>query len=309
MRSLLSRKTVITLLAVVVGILAYTGTVDEYGEDYADKGFKRALATFAVARALNGVISVAQGTEVAVQPAGIGINFTPGEILDPVNDLVERFSWVMLASSTSLGLQKLLLTIFSSQAFSLATVISLALAIFALWYQGRQPPWLKPLLYKVTLFVLIVRFCIPAVALVGEGVFSLFLEEQYSTSTRHIEETTEAIAEVNRRTDAEIPSGNDASLLDRAKQMMDSAAASVDVGGYVDRYKEVAADASEHAVNLIVIFTLQTILLPLFLLWLLIRILKRIAHLRAVFDFTPAFQGENGQGARSPRYTGEAWTP
>ena len=283
MRRLFSRKTVITLLAVVAGILAYTGTVDEYGADYADKGFKRALATFAVARALNGVISVAQGTEVAVQPAGVGINFTPGEILDPVNDLVERFSWIMLASSTSLGLQKLLLTIFSSQAFTLMIVAALMLVILALWYQGRQPLWLKPLLYRAALFLVIIRFCIPAVALVGEGVFSLFLEEQYTASTRHIEQTTDAIAEVNRQTDAELPSGGEASLLDRARQMLDSAAASVDVGAYADRYKEVAADASEHAINLIVIFILQTILLPLFLLWLLIRVLKSLMRLSFTF--------------------------
>lgn len=283
MRHLISQKTIMTLLALVAGILAYTGNVDEYGADYADKGFKRALATFAVARALNGVISVAQGTEVAVQPAGVGINFTPGEILDPVNDLVERFSWVMLASSTSLGLQKLLLTIFSSQAFTLMIMVSLLLAIFALWYQGRQPPWLKPLLYRAALFLVIIRFCIPLVALAGEGVFSLFLEEQYTASTRQIEQTTDAISEVNRHADTELSGGNDASLLDRARQMMDSAAASVDVGGYIDRYKEVAADASEHAVNLIVIFILQTILLPLLLLWLLIRILKRVVRLSSTF--------------------------
>ncbi|MFO7593563.1 MAG: hypothetical protein R6X15_05905 [Pseudomonadota bacterium] len=283
MRRLVSRKNVITLLAVVAGILAYTGTVDEFGADYADKGFKRAMATFAVARALNGVISVAQGTEVAVQPAGVGINFTPGEILDPVNDLVERFSWIMLASSTSLGLQKLLLTIFSSQAFSLMIVFFLLLAIFALWYRGKQPSWLKPLLYRTALFMVIIRFCIPVVAFASEGVFSLFLKEQYTASTRHIEQTTDAIAEVNEHTEAGLPADREASLLERARQMLDSAAARVDVGGYVDRYKEVAADASEHAVNLIVIFILQTILLPLFFLWLLIRLLKTVVRLSTAF--------------------------
>ena len=63
----------------------------------------------AVARTLNGVISVAQGTEVALEPGGVGVNLTVGQILDPVNDLIERFSAVMLVASSSLGLQNILL--------------------------------------------------------------------------------------------------------------------------------------------------------------------------------------------------------
>ncbi|MEM7279482.1 MAG: hypothetical protein AAF385_15320, partial [Pseudomonadota bacterium] len=106
------RKTKIywTLLAVLAIAAAFSGYVDQGGEHFADKAFKRAFVTFAVARGLNGVISVAQGTEVAVEPGGVGVNFGVGQILDPVNDLVERFYTVMLVATSSLGLQKFLLT-------------------------------------------------------------------------------------------------------------------------------------------------------------------------------------------------------
>jgi hypothetical protein len=66
---------------------------------------------FAVARTLNGVISAAQGTEVALEPGGVGVVLSVGEILDPINDLIERFSAVMLIAASSLGLQALLLNI------------------------------------------------------------------------------------------------------------------------------------------------------------------------------------------------------
>jgi hypothetical protein len=279
----MNQKIVLTLLCLLLALLAWQGTVDDYGREYTDKGFKRALVTFAVARSLNGVISVAQGTEVALQPAGIGINFTPGQILDPVNDLIERFSWVMLASSTSLGLQKLLLSILSSTVFTALILLSLLLVLFLQWYPGRTPGWLRPLAYRMAMVLVVVRFCIPAVALVTEGVFQLFLEEQYTVSTQRIEQTTEDIARVNQRAETEVPARAEESLLERAQRMMDSAAASIDVQAYIERYKAAAADASEHAINLIVIFTLQTILLPLFLLWLLIRLLKRVVHLRLTF--------------------------
>ena len=272
------RKSLISLLGVSLAALAWFGTVDDYGREYADKGFKRALITFAVARTLNGVISVAQGTEVAVQPAGVGINFTPGEILDPINDLIERFSWVMLASSTSLGLQKLLLAIFASSAFTVVIMLALLVAVVALWYPRQRPEWLKPLAYKVALVVLVLRFAIPVIAIASEGVFHLFLEEQYTSSSQGIEQTTDDIARVNSQTEAQRPVTGEDSLLARARRLYENATASMDIQAYIARYKAAATNASEHAINLIVIFILQTVLIPLLFLWLLVRLVKRLSH-------------------------------
>ena len=66
---------------IAIGLIA-SQALDERGQEYADAALKRSLLTFGVARALNGVISVAQGTEIALQPAGVGLTFTPGQILD-----------------------------------------------------------------------------------------------------------------------------------------------------------------------------------------------------------------------------------
>jgi hypothetical protein len=89
--------------------LSFGGNTDKLGQEYTETGLKRALITFASTRAINGLISVAQGTEVTIQPGGIGAVLTPGEILDPINDLVEQFSQTMLFSSVVLGTQKLLI--------------------------------------------------------------------------------------------------------------------------------------------------------------------------------------------------------
>jgi len=276
--SALQRKLLISLICLLLAVTAYTGLVDSVGREYTDKGFKRALVTFAVARSLNGVISVAQGTEVALQPAGIGINFTPGQILDPINDLIERFSWVMLASSTSLGLQKLLMTIFSSPAFNLLIAISLALWLVSLWWQRLAGSSVQPFIYRVALFLLVVRFAIPFIAVGSELLFDAFLEEQYQSSTESIENTASEIGQINQSNSGNMSEARDDSLMRRAKRFYDSAAASIDVDGYIERYKTAASDASEHAINLIVIFLLQTVLLPLLFLWALIQFYKRVVR-------------------------------
>ena len=86
-----TRKSLYTVLIVLIAAIAATRVADDVSDTYAEDALKRALATFAVARTLNGVISVAQGTEIALEPGGVGVMLTPGQILDPINDLVERF--------------------------------------------------------------------------------------------------------------------------------------------------------------------------------------------------------------------------
>lgn len=274
------RKLSLTALCLLLALIAGFGVVDEVGREYTDQGFKRALVTFAVARSLNGMISVAQGTEVAIQPAGIGINFTPGQILDPINDLIERFSWIMLASSTSLGIQKVMMAIFASPAFTILFGGVLLLLVLLLWIPGDKSKWLRVLMLKSAVFLLFLRFAIPSMALIGEGIFQLFLEEQYVASTERIEQTAEEIGMINESAEKSMPALPDETLMDKARRFYENATTRMDVSAYIERYKEAAADASEHAVNLIVIFVIQTMLFPLLFLWFLVRGFRRLMRLR-----------------------------
>jgi hypothetical protein len=79
--------------------------VDSAATEYVDDGLKRAASAFARARTFNAIVSVFRESALQVEPGGIGVTIAAGAALDPINDLVERFSWVMLASMTSLGIQ------------------------------------------------------------------------------------------------------------------------------------------------------------------------------------------------------------
>lgn len=76
------------LLALALVACAWFAPFDAPAAEKADAGLKRALVSFATARALNGVISVAQGTELTLQPAGVGATLAPGQLLDPGTNLV-----------------------------------------------------------------------------------------------------------------------------------------------------------------------------------------------------------------------------
>jgi hypothetical protein len=261
-------------------VVAHLQLIDNLSRAYTTDTLQRALVTFGIARGLNGVISVAQGTEIAIEPAGIGLNFAPGQILDPVNDLVERFSAVMLAASTSLGIQRITIEITSSRVFTAAMAIFLAatLLLTSLRVRRRVPPWLRRAVFKIAAVLLVIRFAVPAMAIASEAVYSLFLAQQYQHSTEQLEHTTASIGQINRSDTQAIPSQGSDSLFEGAKRLYQSAAASLDVQKRMEEYKRAAADVTEYAVNLIVVFTVQTILFPVAFFWITLQLLRAIAR-------------------------------
>jgi hypothetical protein len=264
-------KLVLTLAVVALLGLAASGALDRAGFEYTERSFKRALVTFAVARGLNAVISVAQGTEIAVEPAGVGVNFTPGQVLDPVNDLVEQFSWVMLASATALGLQRLLLELFATLGFTGLLAVVWLVVLVLLWLPHLAPRARAGLL-RLGVLLLALRFAVPLLALTGELFYSGFLHERYASSTERIEQVTGTIREINAGAEREAPAAEvDPTLLDRVRRAYQSAVAALDVGSYLQKYEQAAADVSEQVINLIVVFVVQTVLLPLLFLWGLLR--------------------------------------
>ena len=269
------RRLAWTVIAIVASALAFSGLADETSSDYADAAFKRALVTFAVARTLNGVISVAQGTEVAVEPGGVGVNFTVGQILDPINDLVEQFSSVMLVATSSLGLQNVLLNITGWWGLT-ALLVAAALALVAVqWWPLAPTSKVATTATRVFLVTLFLRFAIPVLVVGTNLVFDTFLAAEQDAATAALQSTSSEIEEMSR----EQPSAAaaDETLLDKLGSMIDESMESLNVAERIDRLRESASNASEHIVNLIVIFVLQTIILPLLFLWLFVEGLKSVA--------------------------------
>ena len=259
-------KALISLFFIASMLLVATHTLDHRGEAYTNATLKRALLTFGVARGLNGVISVAQGTEIAVQPAGLGLTFAPGQILDPLNDLVERFSWIMLLSSASAGLQQTLLTISAWPVFSALTLVLSLTAAGAVWFPAGKLLPLRAFLVKLALLTLVLRLSVPMIAICSEWIYQEFLSPRYTEATAQLQHATENISRINQNMENVLPDEQNTSLWGVAKQLYSSAAEAVDIDARLQAYKEAAADATEYVISLIVVFVFQTIVLPLIFL-------------------------------------------
>jgi len=276
----LTRRSLVTLAVVIVAVLvAFVPSTDSIGENTVDVAFKRALIGFALARGLNGVISVAQGTEVALQPAGVGVNFTPGEILDPVNDLVERFSWIMMLATSSLGIQKVLLSMSAWQGLLIVLLVIAALLVISHLFVRNER--IRTVLGRVFLFVLILRFMMPAIAVANEWVYQTFLQADYTEATESLQNAQRAIGDINDEVLAERQAEQQAEpggLVDRARDMYQQILNSVDIDKRLDDYRKAAESISENTIQLIVVFLMQTLVFPLLFLGIVVGLIRRLTR-------------------------------
>lgn len=264
------RKIVWTLIAVAAVATALSGVADSVAEDYAENALKRALVTFAAARTLNGVISVVQSTEV-----GVGVTVSVGQILDPINDLVERFSGVMLVAASSLGLQNVLLSMTSAPGITAAMIVAALLAIAMLWWPRMTENKYAGLSSRILLVMLCIRFIVPALVVATNLVTDTFLAAEQVEATAALEVTSRAIEEMSD--EVEVPPADNRSIMERLGSAIDESLDAINISGRLGKLKDNASKATEHIVNLIVLFVLQTILLPLAFIWLLVEMLKSAA--------------------------------
>ncbi|MCZ6497122.1 MAG: hypothetical protein O6765_00170 [Gammaproteobacteria bacterium] len=281
-RRLNRRKIVWSGLAVLAVVTVLSGLIDDTSRRYASEAFTRALVTFAVARTLNGVISVAQGTEVAIEPGGVGVNFSVGQVLDPINDLVERFSAVMLVATTSLGLQNVLLRMTMWWGTSLALVLVAASALVVLWWRKLDDSRLRPVVMQLLLLTVFLRFAVPILVIGSNLVFDTFLAAEQAAATEALEATRTDIEQINENVPTSASNAENQSVIERLGSMLDSSLESLNISDRLTRLRDRVSNASEHIINLIVIFVLQTIILPLVFLWMFIELLKMLAA-RAAF--------------------------
>lgn len=245
---------------VIMVICSWFPSLDAAANQHVDDGLKRALVSFATARAANAVISAMEGTKIAVQPMGIGLTLAPGQLLDSVNDLVRQFSHLMLAASVAFAIEKVLISIGSNWAISaLLTLIAAAWGYFYL-REKSLPSWLT----KTLVIFLMIRFAIPVAIIGSDMAFQEFMANDYKSSQQSMDVVA---AQMDNLSASNTPMPDDQGVIDRMKGW--TAHQAVDIKARVASWKQSAEQMTEHIVKLMAFFILQTLVIPIFLAWVL----------------------------------------
>ncbi len=221
--------------------------LDDYVDEYTTTSIRNAALTYATARGINALVSMMQSSEVE---AGIGIvsgSITVGELLDPLNDMIERFSTVMTWVLASLAAQKALLLLASHELF-LYLVAVLGISALLLLFHGQ--PRARSLVFKCFLVVVFIRFALGMAVTLNSGADYLFLEQQLQANDKEIGSFQANI--MNLETDADIDAG---SIRDSAISFWQ--------GLSMNELEARISQGLENFINLVALYLLKAILFPL----------------------------------------------
>lgn len=266
------KKTILSILVVFVVALSLLESLDTKSSEQLDSALVRSLSTFAIARALNGVVSVVQGTEVNISPAGIGATFAPGQLLDPINDMVERFSWVMLMSTVSIGVQEVMLHLGKTALFKILFAVSALLLLLQMWLPKLPLPWRPESSLKVVIVLAVLRFSVPMLVMMNEVVYAYVLEPKYEQAFEEVSKTSVEVTVM-----IENAQSKEQAHMEAKSSFMDVLNVSKRYENYklglkksVNQLIEKFNDAMESIIRLITVFIISSIIIPLAALWLFI---------------------------------------
>lgn len=254
-----ARSRFLALIVIGLVILAWTGLLDKPSTEYIDQTLIRASLSFGAARALNSVISVAQSTTFSFSMVG-GIALTAGEVLDPINDLVEQYSTLMKFSIGSLLIQKVLIDIVSDNAFNMLLTLSGGYTIYSIVFAKHS---LLPLALKTFFFIAFLRFLLIVTLLLNSLISHSFIEPQTSSNVSNLDTMTKEVEEMTED--------------DRQNSLTDRLTASVNRLGRNIALSNIRARIEESSTNILQVMSLfifETLLMPLLFLYFLSRGMK-----------------------------------
>lgn len=271
------QKTIRLSIGVIISILLFFSpgikipALDTTTDVYFREAIVKAGVVYATCRAINASVSVVKDSSLQLQPAGVGVSLALGQVLDPIDDMTERLSDVLVTAITSLGVQKLVYEISISLAPPILSVFLFALSIL-LWFDNERLINFQKTIIHLILIIVIGRLCLPLSSIANEFINKHYFADQISEVNK---ELAQGSAELYKLTDFSLPEidgvfgtiENSASLLKRKSIEFKNA-----VVGTVSHMKDLIENLLKLTFLYVGIFLIQVIILPLLSFWFLVKI-------------------------------------
>jgi len=181
----LQKSSILFGIAIVTLLSGYLRFSDLGADRYFEDSIKQAGVAYASCRVVNASVSVVKESSLHLEPAGIGVSLAVGQALDPIDDMTERLSDVMVLALASLGVQKLLFELSQTLA---PPLLSLCLVLMALlvWVNHPFGRIASCQLVQIGAFVLMAWLCLPISALVNRALHGAYFEHKIDKATAEL---------------------------------------------------------------------------------------------------------------------------
>ena len=251
--------------------------LDHKTNTYFKEAMTKAGLAYATCRIINASVSIVKESTLQLEPAGIGVSLAIGQALDPIDDMTERLSDVLVTAITALGIQKLAFEISLTLA---PPIFAFFLCILSLlvWFDNDRIAGLQKNLLRILVLIAVARFCLPLSSLANELVHRHFFADQIAQANAELALGSAGLDQLKEFSLPEMDGllgtiENSTALLTlKSMQLKDALVSTIHNMG----------DMIENLLKLtflyVGIFIIQVILLPILSFWFLVKIANTLFH-------------------------------
>lgn len=187
------KKIYIILLIVILTVGSWLTGLNEYSYEYIKESLSEAGIAYASARGINALVSMLQSTEIGIS-FGVSGTLSIGEILDPLNDLIERFSDVISLVIGSLMLQRIILAIVSRTFFTIALTILGVFSTISILLNAKS---LSKYSFKLFITFATLRYSIIIILILNSLFSAAFLSDQIESGNTRLYNNEQELSEMS----------------------------------------------------------------------------------------------------------------
>ncbi len=186
MKKAMLQKTVLSVGRIIAAVLLFLSpglkipVLDGATDNYFREAISKGGVSYAVCRVINASVSIIKESNLHMQPAGVGLSLAVGQALDPIDDMTERLSDILVTAITSLGVQKLAYEIGISLAPPVLAVFLFFFAVL-IWFNSTKLVFLHKTVMRFALLIVIARFFLPLSSIANDFINTNFFTPQIDT--------------------------------------------------------------------------------------------------------------------------------
>jgi len=140
--------------------------IDKNTDTYFSESMTKAGVAYGICRVVNASVSTIKDSQLQIEPAGLGVSLAAGQVLDPLDDMTERASDILVTAIVSLGIQKI---VYELCVAFVPCLIGLAMIVlFGISFTKKdRARTLRGLVVKLIILLAVARLFLPISSLIN----------------------------------------------------------------------------------------------------------------------------------------------